>query len=146
MTRSQRLQPVTRVASMRERNAAQALGHSRHSMTECEARLTELLAYREEYTRRLQSAGGEGMNAREVNEYRTFLTRLNEAIAHQQQRMQLIRQEYEQTRRHWQAQRTHSLALDKVVARYRHQETRQGERREQRESDDRAQGRGNGEG
>jgi flagellar FliJ protein len=145
MTKSQRLQPVTRVAELRERNAAKALGQSRHRLSETEARLEELLAYREEYARRLQTAGGEGMNAREVSEYHNFLARLNEAITHQQARLAQAHQDYESRRSQWQSQRTHTLALDKVVERYRRQEEHTEGQREQRESDDRTRDRGNGE-
>ncbi len=133
------MKPVTHVAEARERNAARALGAARQQLTAAEARLSELCGWRDDYQRRLKTAGGAGMNTREWSEYQIFLARLNDAIARQQEQVGQRRRDYDQTRLDWQSQRTRTLALDKVVERYRRDEIRGEQRREQRETDERGQ-------
>jgi flagellar protein FliJ len=138
MTKSQRMKPLTKVATSRERNAAKELGEHRRALSEVEAKLAELLTYREEYNRRLQQSGGAGIDAQQMCDYRIFLARLNEAIGHQQACVDKSRREYERKRRLWSEARTRTQALDKVVERYQHEERSTVEKREQAESDERS--------
>lgn len=139
MTRSERMKPITQVAGSRERDAARVLGESQRRLAEVETKLNELTAYRDEYVARLKREGGNGMASRSVLDYQIFLSRLNEAIAYQHGRVSQARREVEQKRALWQASRTQSMALDKVVERYQGDERRAAERREQKELDDRSQ-------
>ncbi len=139
MDRAQRLEPVTRVAEARERDAARALGEYRKVLDALEARLAELKSYRDEYVQRLSTAAAGGMDAVKLVEYRGFIARLNEAIDYQEAKVTDARTEFERRRRRWNATRTRVAALDKVVERYREEERRDVERREQSEADGRAQ-------
>lgn len=137
MTRSKRLKPVTRVAEQRERRAAVEMAEFRRFLDEQQARLQELVNYREEYTRRFEAAGRAGLDATRATDYRRILTRLGEAVAYQEQRVTGLRQEFEQIHRRWTDTRTRSAALDKVMERYRREERRDADRREQGEFDER---------
>ena len=138
MTKSQRMKPLTRVATSHERTAAKELGEYRRTLAVAEAKFTELMTYREEYSKQLQQSGGSGIDAQQMRDYRIFLTRLNEAIVHQQASVDQHRREYEQKRRRWSEARVRSKALDKVVERYQKEEVSIVERREQAESDERS--------
>lgn len=138
MTKSQRMKPLTRVATSRERSAARELGEFRRALAAAEAKYTELVSYREEYSRQLQQSGGGGIDAQQMRDYRVFLARLNEAIGHQQASVDQHRREYEKRRRLWSDARVRSKALDKVVERYQKEENTTAERREQAESDERS--------
>lgn len=138
MTKSQRMKPLTRVATSRERTAAKELGEYRRTLAAAETKYNELVTYREEYNKQLQQSGGSGIDAQQMRDYRIFLSRLNEAIVHQQTRVDQHRREYEKKRRLWSEARVRSKALDKVVERYQKEEVSIVERREQAESDERS--------
>lgn len=139
MDRSERLEPVTRVARSREQDAARELGEYRKVLDALEARLAELESYRDEYVQRLSTAAAGGMDAVKLVEYRGFIARLNEAISYQEARVRDARTEFERRRRRWSATRTRVAALDKVVSRYETEARKEEERREQKELDERAQ-------
>lgn len=139
MTKSERLKPVARVAESKERDAAKALGDRQRALSEREAALSELLSYRDEYRRRFQQAGSEGLNGSRLQDYRSFLNRLDGAILQQRELIETARRAYEQQKRVWHEKWNRTKVLDKVVDRYREQEARLETRREQSEHDERAQ-------
>ena len=138
MTKSDRMKPLTHVAESRERSAARELGDYRRALGTAESKLAELLTYREEYNRKLDSTAGGGIDVQQMRDYRVFLTKLNDAIQHQQARVDKSRREYEHRRHLWFVARTKAMALGKVVERYQHQERSQADKREQADSDERA--------
>jgi len=139
MTKSKRMQPVARVAEQRERKAAVEMAEFRRFLDAQQTRLDELNNYRNDYARTFEQAGRGGMDAARMADYRRILARLNDAIAYQEQRLVSLHNDYEQVRRRWTDTRTRAAALDKVMERYREEERREGDRREQGESDERAQ-------
>lgn len=136
MSRSKRMQPLVRVAEDRERSAARALGEAQHRLAQNETKLAELIAYREQYSRGFESAGGGGLGARRVHEYRVFLARLGAAITQQSEIVENSRRDCESKRQHWLGIRTRAQALDKVTERYRQVERKMEERREQLDLDE----------
>ncbi len=136
MDRSERLEPATRVALARERDAARELGEYRKVVDALEARLTELLRYREEYVARMRETGNHGTDALKLSEFRGFIARLDEAIGYQQAKVADARTEFERRRRRWSATRTRVAALDKVVLRYQDQAAREQAQHEQKELDE----------
>ncbi len=138
MTRSKRMQPVQRVAQNREQSAVQKLGRSQQNLDAQRARLEELRAYRDQYARDFEFSGGTGLDAARIQDYRVFLNRLSEAICQQEALLEQCSSQHELTRQQWIETRTHSQAIDKVVHRYRREEHRQQDRREQKEQDERA--------
>ena len=144
MTKSKRMQPVAKVAEQRERQAAVEMAEFRRFLDAQQTRLDELNNYRNDYARTFEQAGRGGMDAARMADYRRILARLNDAIVYQEQRLASLHNDYEQVRRRWTDTRTRAAALDKVMERYREEERREGDRREQGESDERAQRTGPG--
>ena len=144
MTKSKRMQPVAKVAEQRERQAAVEMAEFRRFLDAQQTRLDELNNYRNDYARTFEQAGSGGMDAARMADYRRILARLNDAIVYQEQRLASLHNDYEQVRRRWTDTRTRAAALDKVMERYREEERREGDRREQGESDERAQRTGPG--
>jgi flagellar FliJ protein len=138
MDRSERLEPVTRVARSREQDAARELGEYRKVLDALEARLAELSLYRDEYVQRMGACGADGIDAMKLAEYRGFIARLSEAINYQEAKVRDARTEFERRRRRWSATRTRVAALDKVVSGYEAEALKEEERREQRDLDERA--------
>lgn len=138
MTKSKRLKPVATIADTRQRQAARLLGESERALQAREARLTELIAYRDEYITRYERGNG-SITAGQLQDYRVFLSRLNEVIAQQEQLVVQARREYTDKRQRWFALYGKSRALDQAVARFERVERRDAERREQGVLDERAQ-------
>jgi flagellar protein FliJ len=139
MTKSKRMQPVAHVADQRERQAAVEMAEFRRFLDAQQAKLDELNTYRADYARHFETAGRGGMDAARMADFRRILARLNDAIAYQEKRLTSLHNDYEQIRRRWTDTRTRAAALDKVMEHYREEERREGDRREQGESDERAQ-------
>jgi len=144
MTKSKRMEPVARVADQRERQAAVEMAEFRRFLDVQQAKLDELNNYRNDYARHFEEAGRGGMDAARMADYRRILARLNDAIAYQEQRLAGLHNDYVRVRQRWTDTRTRAAALEKVMERYREEEQRAGDRREQGESDERAQRTGPG--
>jgi flagellar FliJ protein len=139
MTKSERLEPVTRFSESKEREAARLLGLAQAAAREQERQLAELQGYLAEYQAAAVREHGGVQSAERLHDYQRFLSRLNEAIAQQQARVLDAQRECERRRQTWLAAHTHTRALGKVVDRYRAEERRAQGRAEQRELDERAQ-------
>lgn len=142
MTRSKRLRPVKQVAQNREQTAVRRMGESQQLLAQQEARLAELCAYRDQYTRTFTEQGGNGIDAARLQDYRVFLARLSEAIGQQQALIEQCRSQHRQTREQWLQMRSRHQAIDKLIERFRREERRREERREQQENDEHARRRG----
>ncbi len=138
-SRSQRLKPVVKFAERAEHDAAHIMAQCQRALDEHERRLAELLEYRRDYVQRFRDAGFNGIDAMWMQDYRTFLDRLNEAVTQQRRQVEVVSAELKGMRREWNARRSRTKALDKVASRYRAQERRARARCEQGECDERAQ-------
>ena len=139
MKRSDRLEPVVRVAKNQKQQAASALGEAQTALTQAESRLAEFKAYREEYIRRFHEAGSLGMGAVQMEDYRKFLHNLSLAIDQQEDVVIQNIRVVEERRQQWFAMRGKAQMLDQVVNRYQNEEQRDLDRKEQGEQDERSQ-------
>ena len=139
MKRSERLKPIKQLTEARELQAAKALGNSNRQLEEQETRLQELQQYQQEYLKYFQQRGQSGVTAAKLQELQHFLHTLKQAITQQQQMVENVRRECEQKRHQWQQAHGKTVAMDKVVARYRSDEELLADKREQKESDEFAQ-------
>lgn len=138
-TRAKRLQPIVEIEQNKEQEAARLLGEARKAQAEREGRLVELTGYRDEYARLFAENGAKGIDIARLQSYRGFLSQLNDAIEYQRQVIERGRQEVERRVQLWFAARSRVQALEKVQERYRLEEERKAARREQLETDERAQ-------
>ena len=139
MKRSQRLEPVVKVAENREQQAARSLGDSQSALNQAEQRLNELKGYREEYIQRFHANGATGMSAVQMGDYRLFLSNLSRAIEQQTGLVQQAIAVVEQQRQQWFSRRGKVKMLGNVVSRFQTDEQRVVDRKEQLEQDERAQ-------
>jgi small-conductance mechanosensitive channel len=84
MSPSKRLKPVQQVAASRERNAARTMGQARQHLAQEEAKLAQLRQYHQEYLQRFAQVASQGMSANQLQEYRAFLAKLDEAVRQQE--------------------------------------------------------------
>jgi len=138
MTRSERLNPVIKVADNKERQAARFMGDSLRDLEDQKKKLDELATYRDDYAQRFTDAGKSGLSISQMNEYRRFITKINEAIVLQRRKINETQLEYEQRRLQWTDLHSRTRALDKVATRFREAERRQDAKKEQKQLDENA--------
>jgi flagellar protein FliJ len=138
MTRSERLKPIQRLNESRENDAARALGHSVQTLQQQTQRLSELQQYRDEYDRKIQELGQNGVIASRLQQMQSFLNNLNLAIAQQQAVVEQAQRQQEQQRHSWQRAHNKSQVMDNVAERYRRDEQYQANKRDQKENDEHA--------
>jgi flagellar FliJ protein len=139
MTRAQRLQPVQHLAEENERRLARSLAAFERRVSDAEAKRDELERYRHEYERKFAERAASGIGVTDLRDYQAFLARLSEAIRQQGQIVERARTERDLERKRWQAAAVRAKAIDHVIDRWQDEERSRTERREQRESDERAQ-------
>ena len=106
-------------------------------VTDLERQLEQLQSYRDEYVRKsTQSAGA--IDAVKLQNYRSFLDRLGEALRQHLNNLDGARAEYEKRRALWSEKRIEAESLGRVVDRFRKEERHAADTREQREGDDAA--------
>ena len=137
MTRSKRFEPIQEIVASSAQELSRAMGEAARRVAELERQFTQLQSYRDEYTK--TSADGRGaMDAVKLQNYRSFLDRLGEALRQSSVNLDQARAEYDKRREQWSAKRIEAESLGKAIDRYRRQEAHAADRREQREGDDAA--------
>jgi flagellar FliJ protein len=139
MSPSKRLKPVQRFAASKEQKAAKMMGQAKKSLQQEEAKLEQLKQYHQEYLERFRKMAGEGMSATQMQEYRAFLAKMDEAINQQQQVVAVSTDNHQSTRNFWQQKHSRTQALNKAVDRFREQEQKCADKHEQKENDDLSQ-------
>jgi len=142
--RSQGLGSVKHYSEHREQMASRDLQQALGNLRQQEARLQELVDYRNEYAQRLNTEGQTGISGQAIKSFHNFLLSIDKAIAGQKQYVKQAGVEYEQRKQLWLAARNRVKAVDKVVDRYTDEENRAEEKLAQKEQDDRAAGKSGG--
>lgn len=136
MKRSKRMEPVHRVASEHAAELARVYAQRREVLEQEQERMEQLRGFRREYEQKLAVSAGKGIDAYRLRDYNAFLTRIDEAIAHQQQNLARLAAEVEQLRQTWFDQWGNARALEHLVARYRREERQADTARDQRFNDE----------
>jgi flagellar FliJ protein len=139
MTRSERMAPVQRLFGETEKTRARELGDAQRRLADAEARLGELQTYRGEYMGAFRKRAEDGTSVRALRDFQAFLARLDEALRQQEQIVAAAREQTAGSRRTWQGAARQVKAVDSVVQRWQVAETKAGERRDQKDTDERAQ-------
>ncbi len=136
MVPSDRLKPVRRVAENREREAARSFSDAQRRLKEQEDKLQQLRLFEREYQERFESASRGGMSASQLQEYQSFMAKLQITIRQQEVAVEQSRRENGSRKLHWQEKHTRTQAIGKAMERFRREEHQANERKEQKESDE----------
>ena len=137
MMKSKRFEPIREIASISANELSRAMADAGRRVADLERQMDQLKSYRDEYVR--NSTEGQGaMDAVKLQNYRSFLDRLGDALRQHSKNLDAARAEYEKRRRQWSEKRIEAESLGRVVDRFRKEERHAAERREQREGDDAA--------
>ena len=136
MTRSKRMQPIKNLADDRARDAGHALALARRGLTDHERQLAELKAYHADYAQRV--ATGAAADGVRLQNYHAGLGRLCQAIEQQGKLVSAAAAELARLEDAWRERHSEAGSIGKAVDRIKTGERRDADRREQRESDERA--------
>jgi flagellar protein FliJ len=137
MIKSKRFEPIQEIASTSAKDLSRAMGEAGLKVTDLERQLEQLKSYRDEYLRN-STQSTVAIDAVKLQNYRTFLERLGDALRQHMKNLDNARAEYEKRRALWSEKRIEAESLGRVVDRFRKEEQHAADRREQREGDDAA--------
>ncbi len=137
MIKSKRFEPIHEIASTSAKDLSRIMADAGRKVTELERQLEQLKTYRDEYVRNSTQANG-AMDAVKLQNYRSFLDRLGEALNQHQKSLDIARKEFDKRRAQWSEKSIEAESLNRVVDRFRKEEQSAADRREQREGDDAA--------
>jgi flagellar protein FliJ len=137
MKKSKRFEPIRDIASTSATDLSRAMGEAGRRVADLERQLEQLKTYRDEYVKNSIQDDGT-MDAVKLQNYRSFLGRLGDAIRQQLTLLDHARAEFENRRLEWSAKRVEAESLGRVIDRFRSEEQRDAERSEQRDGDDAA--------
>ncbi|MBI4754673.1 MAG: flagellar export protein FliJ [Betaproteobacteria bacterium] len=136
MSRPFPLQTLLEVSRSRLDEATRELGRLLAAETSDEQKLALLTGYRDEYLGRFREAVAVGMAPEQWRNFRAFLERLDQAVAQQQQNVDMARERRHAGQRQVVDQRTRAKAFDLLEQRHHLRQSRIEAKREQRISDD----------
>ena len=136
MMKSKRFEPIREIASTSARDLSRAMGEAARKVADLERQFEQLKSYRDEYERNSQSPAA--IDAVKLQNYRSFLDRLGEALRQHLKNLDTARAEYERRRALWSEKRIEAESLSRVVDRFRKEEQHAADRREQHEGDEAA--------
>jgi flagellar protein FliJ len=137
MMKSKRFEPIREIASSSANDLSRAMAEAARKVAEIERQIQQLQSYRDDYIGKT-GQGNTAVDAVKLQNYRSFLDRLGEALRQQMKSLELARVEYEKRRSAWSAKRIEAESLGRAVERFRREEQHVADRREQREVDDAA--------
>jgi flagellar FliJ protein len=137
MMRSKRFEPIQEIVASSATDLSRSMADAGRRVAELERQFDQLKTYRDDYTRNSTEARG-AMDAVRLQNYRSFLDRLGEAMRQQVTKLDAARAEYERRRLQWSEKRIEAESLGRVIERMRKEEHYVAEQREQRETDDAA--------
>jgi flagellar FliJ protein len=137
-SRADRLQPVVDLAAEKAEDATRVLATHQRGLADAEHQLVELRKYRNEYA---EMPGGIGVSA--LLNRQQFLQKIDMAIVQQLGEVQRREQALDRARQQWSDARGRAKALDSVTTKYREQDRKSQDRREQEQADERSQYRRN---
>ncbi|GAB5453005.1 MAG: hypothetical protein Hals2KO_33330 [Halioglobus sp.] len=129
---------VAAVAKMEAQKSALQFSERQKTHGEKLAQLEQLVRFKEDYEQRLSARGGEGMDPRQLQDYRLFLSRLNEAITQQTQELQGSEESLQEVRQEWASKHQRNQALDQLVEDRQRERSKEREKLEQKRVDDNA--------
>lgn len=136
MDRTQRLQPVLRLADREVQKAARALAFMQQRLQQEEEKLRQLHRYQQEYHELVVRDGSAGISSARLHMISRFSSNLDQAMTQQEQQIALVQGQLEQVREHWRSKDMRYRQLEKMMDRIRDQEDALRARQEQRTHDE----------
>lgn len=127
---------VASVAKVTEQKSAKALKQGQQSYQQKQQQLDQLKNFKREYEDKLGVMGEQGIAARQLQDYRLFLSKLNHAIDQQSEDVKSSQQSLEDLQGQWLSESRRRTALDHLVDQQHKKDVQHQEKMEQKESDE----------
>ncbi len=137
MMKSKRFEPIHEIAATSAQDLSRVMAEAGRKVTDLERQLAQLQNYRDEYVRNSTQSSG-AIDAVKLQNYRSFLDRLGEAMRQHLRSLDIARKDFDKRRAQWSEKRIEAETLNRVVDRFRHEERHAADRREQHEGDEAA--------
>lgn len=132
----EKLDKVATLARSEESRAAGVMQQNRQTLEQSNARLAQLNSFKGEYEERLSSLASKGIDARRLADYRSFLSKLDEAISMLEQEIGRHESELRSSRDAYVQRSTRRSSVDELIQRGRLALAQAEGRREQRANDE----------
>jgi flagellar FliJ protein len=137
MIKSKRFEPIQEIAATAAQDLSRGMAEAGRKVADLERQLQQLQNYRDEYVQNSARSAG-AIDAVKLQNYRSFLDRLGEALRQHLKSLDVARKEFDKRRAQWSEKRVEAETLNRVVDRFRREEQHAANRREQREGDEAA--------
>lgn len=127
---------VATLAKSTEQKSARELQLNQQGQLQKQQQLDQLRQFKQEYEDRLGTVGQQGMGARQLQDYRLFLSKLNQAIDQQVQNVQQAQESLDEAREKWQQDAQRTSAFDKLVEQHRRLQLEASNKAEQKQADE----------
>lgn len=138
MKKSQRIKTIVEIKAAQEKNALEALGASQRKLLATQAQVESLRKYRQEYQDRFNQLGDVGSNVVQLLEFRSFMDKLDKAIAGQEHALNECETDLITKRKIWEGMHHRTQSLQKVCNSALTSEIKHEGKLEQLEQDERA--------
>ncbi len=136
MNASKRLKPIKKLADNKEKASAQALGHSVNHKNSQQEKLQQLIQYRAEYVASMTYKTEQGMSGDQLQQYHTFLNKLDDAINQQRSAVEVSEQSLNNSKDQWRENNTRASAISRVIGNLEGKEIQQQNKKESAQLDE----------
>lgn len=130
--RSQRLQIVLQLAQQKEEAAQQELLQAHTRLQREQDKLVQLQQYQAEYVDNLKAQTGRQMSALQYQTMTQFISRLSVAISEQRRQIQMVGMAVERVEAKWRELYQKRQKIGELIERYKMEEAREQDLREQK--------------
>jgi flagellar FliJ protein len=134
--RSERIKAIVELKATQEKDAMKAMGASQRKLQGMQAQLESLKNYRRQYQEQFHRLGGNGISVAQLMEFRSFVDKLDKAIAGQEQSVRGIQAELIMKKKIWEKMHNQTTSLQKVCDTALSVEQKQEDKLEQSEQDE----------
>lgn len=136
--KSQRIKTIVEIKATQEKSSLEALGASQRKLLATQAQIESLRKYRQEYQDKFNQLGNAGISVVQLLEFRSFMDKLDKAIAGQEHALGECETDLMTKRKRWEGLHQRTQSLQKVCNSALAAEIRQEGKLEQLEQDERA--------
>lgn len=138
LKKSQRIKTIADIKATQEKSALEALGASQRKLSAAQAQVESLRQYRQEYQDRFKQLGCAGISVVQLQEFRSFMDKLDKAMAGQEHALGECETDLLAKRKVWEGRHYRTQSLQKVCDSALAAELKQEGKLEQMEQDERA--------
>jgi len=114
MKKSQRIKTIVEIKAAQEKSSLETLGAAQRKLLATQAQVDSLGKYRQEYRDRFNQLGGAGAGVVQLLEFRSFMDKLDKAIAEQEQALSECETDLMAKRKIWEGLHHRTQSLQKV--------------------------------